>query len=204
MTEISSGRQSGAEVRLDSELSALVGRMAEGDEQALARFYDLTHGKAYAVALRIMRNAESAEDVLEDAYWQAWRDASRYDATRGRAAAWLLTICRSRALDALRRREPAESVEDIDSVRADHPADDGDPCGLLDSMQRDSALRAAIEQLKPQARQLIAFAFFRGLSHQEIADTCGLPLGTVKTTLFRAYRQLKDCLSGQGWEPDYE
>ena len=189
---------------LDAELSAVIARTALRDERALERLYDLTFGKVYAVALRILRNAEAAEEVVEDTYWQAWREASRYDPARGRALAWLLTICRSRALDALRRREPAEVTGDFESLQSDLAAEKADPYDLLDAMQRNSAIHAAIGKLKPQARQLVTLAYFRGLTHQEIADACNMPLGTVKATLYRACQKLKDCLSAQGLEPGHE
>jgi len=180
---------------LDAELSAAVARMALQDQRALERLYDLTFGKVYAVALRIVRIAAAAEDVVEETYWQAWREASRYDPARGRALTWLLTICRSRALDALRRREPAETAGGPDAQELDMSAENADPYDLLDALERSSAVHAAVALLKPQARQLVALAFFRGLTQQEIADACKMPLGTVKVTLFRAYQQLKDCVS---------
>jgi RNA polymerase sigma factor (sigma-70 family) len=196
--------RAGGGTQLDAELRAVIASMAQQDERALARLYDLTFGKVYAVALRILRNAESAEEVVEDTYWQTWREASRYDPARGRALTWLLTICRSRALDALRRREPAEVTGDFEALQSDMAAEKSDPYDLLDAFQRSSAIHAAIRTLKPQVRQLVALAFFRGLTHQEIADACEMPLGTVKTTLFRACQQLKDCLSGQGMELGHE
>ncbi len=194
----------GSAATLDAELRAVIARMVRQDERALERLYDLTFGKVYAVALRILRNPEAAEEVVEDTYWQAWREASHYDPARGRALTWLLTICRSRALDALRRREPAEVRGDFESLQSDVAAEKTDPYDLLDALQRSSAIHAAIGTLKPQVRQLVALAFFRGLTHQEIADACNMPLGTVKVTLFRACQQLKDCLSGQGLEPGHE
>jgi RNA polymerase sigma factor (sigma-70 family) len=194
----------GGGTKLDAELRAVIARMALQDERALERLYDFTFGKVYAVALRILRNAEAAEEVVEDTYWQAWREASRYDPARGRPQTWLLTICRSRALDALRRREPAKVTGNFDSLQSDVAAEKTDPYDLLDAIQRSAAIHAAITKLKPQVRQLVALAFFRGLTHQEIADACNMPLGTVKVTLFRACQQLKDCLVGQGLEPRHE
>jgi RNA polymerase sigma-70 factor (ECF subfamily) len=193
-----------SEIRLDGELSASIARMALQDQRALEGLYDLTFGKVYAVALRIMRNAEAAEEVAEDTYWQAWREASRYDPARGCVLSWLLTICRSRALDALRRREPAETASDLDSLESGAAAENADPSDLLDALERSSAVHAAVATLKPQARQLVAFAFFRGLTHQEIADACGMPLGTVKVTLFRACQQLKDYLSIKDLDAGHE
>ena len=75
---------------------------------------------------------------------------------------------------------------------------------IAEAVERESAVRAALESLKPQARQLVSLAFFRGLTQQEIAETCGLPLGTVKATLFRAYQQMRACLAASGLEPEHE
>jgi RNA polymerase sigma factor (sigma-70 family) len=178
--------------------------MAAQEQRALERLYDLTVRRAYTVALRIVRSPQLAEEVVEDAYWQAWREAQRYDAARGRVLTWLLTICRTRALDALRRRDPAEAHEDVDRFRANEEGDSCEPSAMIEAVERSSAVRAALESLKPQARQLVSLAFFRGLTQQEIAEASGLPLGTVKATLFRAYQQMRACLAGSGLEPEHE
>jgi len=188
----------------DAELVALVTRTAERDQRAFERLYTLTVRRVYTVAMRMMRNDETAEEVVEDTFWQAWRDASRYDASRGRVLTWLMTICRSRALDALRRRDPAETRSDVEQLRAAEVSEHAEPLAMMESMERGSAVLKALESLKPQARQLVSLAFFRGLSQQEIADTCGMPLGTVKATMFRAYQQMRLCLTGQGLEPEHE
>jgi len=188
----------------DAELRALIERMAIGDQRALELFYESTVRRAYTVAVRILRQAETAEEAVEDTYWQAWREANRYEAARGRPLTWLLTMCRTRALDALRRREPTEPREDIEALRSSDADAHDDPAYLYHSWQRGSEVRAAMETLKPQARQLVALAFFRGMTQQEIADTCGMPLGTVKATLFRTYQQLKTCLVARGLEPEHD
>ena len=188
----------------DAELEALIERMAAGDQATLEQFYERTVRRAYAVAIRILRQPEAAEEAVEDAYWQAWREARRYDASRGRPLTWLLTMSRTRALDALRRREPAELHADIEALRANEASWHEDPADQFDCLRRGSAVRAALETLKPQARQLIALAFFRGMTQQEIADACGMPLGTVKATLFRAYQQLKACLAAHRLEQEHE
>lgn len=177
---------------------ALVERMRAGDEQALAALYDATVSRLYGLALRITRVAQTAEEVVEDTYFQAWRQAAAYDAARGPVIAWLLTICRSRALDALRRDDPAERCADPEALRGAEVAADADPCDLLAATRRDREVHAALARLAPEARQLVALAFFRGLTHREIAAFNGLPLGTVKITLYRACRKLQRWLSEAG------
>ncbi len=178
----------------DSLLRALIGRVALRDEAAFAKFYDATAARAYALARRITRDAATAEEVVSDVYFQVWQQSERYDAERGRVLAWLLTICRSRALDHLRRREPAQVHAAPDSLRPDLYRDDGDPSDVLLALERDSRVRAALATLNDNARKLLTLAFFRGLSHREISLHTGIPLGTVKAVLRRSMLQIKETL----------
>lgn len=181
--------------RQDFDLRPLVAAMADGDEAALRTFYDATVARVYGLALRITRNHGSAEDVAAEVYLQVWRDASRFDADRGAALAWTLTICRSRAIDHLRRRGPLPWQPDPESMEIEQAGPPGDdPESLLDACERDSRLHAALAALPAVQRQMVALAFFRGLSHQEIADHCAMPLGTVKTHIRKALEQLKGAL----------
>jgi len=180
------------------DLADLVARMAQGDEQALSAFYDRTLGKAYALALRIVRQPDAAEEVVEDAFYQAWREAARYDAGRGSPLAWLLTIARSRALDWLRRRDDAPTYGNPEEFEARLGADENSPEEILAAVERSSAVHAALLELAPQARQLVALAFFRGLTHAEIAAACEMPLGTVKTVIHRACAKMREHLDIQG------
>lgn len=176
------------------ELKALIASIQEGNQQALAKLYDLTISRIYGLALRIAGRADAAEEVAEDVYLQIWRSARDYSTERGKVIAWMLTICRSRAIDHLRRRDDAVSTEHPEDL-APHPEDD-DPQDLLSAAQRNSRLHAAISQLQAQDRQLLSLAFFRGLTHEEIAAHTQLPLGTVKTCLRRALTQLRAQLGG--------
>ena len=178
----------------DFALNALVRRMAAAEEAALGEFYDATLGRVYGLALRITRQADAAEDVVAEAYHQAWREAGRYDPARGRALIWLLTITRSRALDSLRRREQADAHPDPETLAAPVAADGADPLDMLETVERTSALHAALQLLTPTQRQLLALAYYRDLTHQEIADHVGLPLGTVKSHIRRGLLQLQDSL----------
>ena len=179
-------------------LADLVRRIAQGDEQALGGFYDQTLGKAHALALRIVRQPDAAEEVVEDAFYQAWREAARYDAARGNPLAWLLTMVRSRALDRLRRRDDTQTFGDPVEFEARIGADENGPEEILAAVERSSAVHAALLELAPQARQLVALAFFRGLTHAEIAASCQMPLGTVKTVLHRACAKMREHLAIQG------
>ena len=165
--------------------------MARGEEQALADFYDATLSRSYALALRIVRDRDAAEDVVAETYLQVWREAQRYDSTRGNALAWLLTICRSRALDYLRRLEPVEFHAEPDSLPTAHIVQTAATEDLVSALQEGHRVREAVAQLPPVQRQLLALAFFRGLSHQEIAEHCALPLGTVKSHIRKAQDALR-------------
>jgi RNA polymerase sigma-70 factor (ECF subfamily) len=178
-------------------LAGLIQRVMRQDEAAFAALYEQLSGRVYAVALHITRQVACAEEVLQDTFWQVWRQAPRFDPQRGSAVAWVLTMARSRALDAARSRarDPvqtsAQSVDDED-LFTDEAADD--PLDLLHTVRRDSALHAQLALLDPLRRQLIALAFFRGMTQDEIAVHTGLPLGTVKSHFRRTLAALQSAL----------
>jgi len=175
----------------EARLQAWIAGIVHQDEQALAELYEALAGRVYGLALRITRQVQTAEEVTEDAFWQVWRQAPRFDAARGSVLAWVLTIARSRALDALRRRDPAEA---LDEDRLADLQEDNDPQDLLLAVQRQHRLHAALQDLDPLPRQLLALAFFRDLSHEEIACQMCLPLGTVKSHIRRALLRLRQLL----------
>ncbi len=183
------------------QLQVWLTRVVRQDEAALADLYRATIGRVYGLALRIVRNPELAEEVAEDTFWQVWRQAPRFDPTRGTALAWVLTMARSRAIDALRARQrvQADTVsadvlgETLDTLRESTDAIDN-PHDLLQAMQSHQQLHHALEQLEAIPRQMIALAFFRGLTHEEISGHTGLPLGTVKSHIRRALNALRQCL----------
>lgn len=178
----------------DFEYAQWLARIATGDEQALGAFYDATVSRVYGLALRIVRQREAAEEVVEDVYMQVWQQASRYDASRGRPLTWLLTICRSRALDFLRRDDKAIAHPEPETLVQEPGDERADPVDLLLTLERDTRLYAALEQLMPIQRQLVALAFFRGLTHQEIAEHTALPLGTVKSHVRKALDKMREQL----------
>jgi RNA polymerase sigma factor, sigma-70 family len=174
-----------------------VNAMASGDELALGALYDATLGKVYGLALRITGKAEAAEEVVGDVYLQAYRDAARFDAGRGPVIAWLMMLTRSRALDHLRRCDPADSHPDPDTLHPERHVGENDPLDGLLQVEGNLRLKTALAELLPVQRQMLALAFYRDLSHQEIADSTGLPLGTVKSHIRRALEKLKPLLESE-------
>jgi RNA polymerase sigma-70 factor (ECF subfamily) len=174
------------------ELAALVASVAAGEQRALERFYRLTVGRVFGLALRIVRSRATAEEVAEDVYVQIWLSAATYDAQRGSPLGWALTICRSRAIDALRRVDSAivdaDPTERLDAITQHGPGLQD----LLQATQDNTALHAAVARLVPEQRQVVALAFFRGLTHAEISQAAELPLGTVKSHIRRGLAALRE------------
>lgn len=174
----------------------LLARIARQDEDALAVLYDRMVSRVYSLVRRIVRNLAAAEEVTEDVFFQIWRQADRYDPARGRPLGWILAIARTRALDSLRRADPALLHPDPEAL-TEAPSVTAGPHDLLGAIQESHRLHAAIAALEPLPRQLLALAFFSGLTHEEIAARCDLPLGTVKSHIRRALLSLRDTLSAQ-------
>ena len=188
-------RSSTAAAREDC-LRDWIARVVHQDQQALAQLYETLAGRVYGLALRITRHVQTAEEVTEDCFWQVWRQAPRFDPARGAALAWIMTIARSRALDALRRADTAEPLGE-DRLATIEAEGGGDPHDLLDAVEKQHRLHAALRGLEPLPRQLVALAFFRGLSHEEIAGQMDLPLGTVKSHIRRALLRLRELLDSK-------
>jgi len=171
-------------------------RMARGDQNALAELYDRHARPVYSIAHRILQDAADAEDVVQDVFSQAWRQASRYDAARGAVGAWLLTVARSRAIDRLRaKRVRPDGVAGGKVVR-----DVLDPALLQDaqllSTEQVERVRAALTELPDLQRSALELAYYEGLTHAEIAERLQEPLGTVKTRIRLAMQKLRDALAG--------
>ena len=202
-TRVPSGRSRIADTALatddDHTLRECLDAICQQDQSALASFYDLTVGRVYGVALRIVRHADLAEEVVSDVFMQVWRDANRYDGARGKVLGWLLVIARSRALDLLRRQDEAFSHPDPYDLVTEPVSVKQNPQDLLEAMQAGSAVHAALLKLNPLQRQLLSLAFFRGFSHSEIVEYSGIPLGTVKTHIRRALGVLRETLG-----PDFD
>jgi RNA polymerase sigma-70 factor (ECF subfamily) len=166
---------------------ALIRRIVDRDEAALAALYDRYGGLVFSVASRILKDALAAEEILQDIFLHLWGSASRFDPARGSLAGWLSVTTRNRSIDRLRRRTP-------ESDAAALPQDVALPYNLEDSVLRGRLLakiRGVMDRLPNEQRSLVDLAFFEGLTHSELASRTGEPLGTVKSRLRAAIAFLK-------------
>ena len=197
----------------NEQLKQLLGATARGDAKAFKSLYDQTSSRLHAVALAIMRDSDLAEDVLQDAFVQVWHRASEYHADRGSVFTWLTTIVRYRGIDLLRKRgrdgsSGNSNTVDLDPATIDYlqnhnAEDDGDnarpgPLASAITSEESSQLHDCIDRLSNNQQRSIALAFFRGFTHQELADCLAEPLGTIKSRLRRSLQRLKDCLETFG------
>jgi RNA polymerase sigma-70 factor, ECF subfamily len=183
----------------------LVRRMQAGDEQALSAFYRRWFPIVSALITRILKSADDVEDVVEETFWQAWRQANRFAEDRGSVQTWVLTIARSRALDRLRatRRLREDSIDDSGVGGTAGGIELGSPVGhatndpSLDAehSERRQLVVAALGELPSEQREALELGYFGGLSQTEIADRTGQPLGTIKTRMRLAMLKLRERLS---------
>ncbi len=159
------------------EDASLLDRVRRGDEAAMATLYDRYSKIVYSVSLRVLREPASAEDVLQEIFMQVWRSPGSFLETKGSLGGWLSVVARNRSIDTLRRRRPTDQVEEIALAS---------PFNLADEAERNIMMeraRAAVVLLPAEQRKTLEMAFFDGLTHTEIAEMTGDPLGTVKTRI---------------------
>ena len=165
--------------------ASLLGLVHSGDEHAMASLFDRYSKLVYSVALRVLRDPTSAEDVLQEVFMQIWRNPDSFTTARGNLGGWLAIVSRNRSIDALRRKRPTTSVDDVALAS---------PYNLADEAERNSLMeraRIVIHQLPREQRKTLEMAFFDGLTHSEIAEMTGDPLGTVKTRIRSALLTLR-------------
>jgi len=181
----------------DAELMEALGR---GEIQALERLYDRYSALVFSVSLRVLHDAQLAEDVVQEVFLRLWRQPASFDPGRGRFISWLMSVTRNRALDELRRvsrRNRSEDQEEDESNPLDGVASADrldDPALGAELREQREAVRAAMTRLPPEQRRAIELAYFSGLTQAEISDVTGDPLGTVKTRIRLGMRKLRDAL----------
>ncbi|MFA5948828.1 MAG: sigma-70 family RNA polymerase sigma factor [Hyphomicrobium sp.] len=175
-----------------NQLDQLLASVGRGDEAAFAELYQATSAKLLAVALRILRNREAAEDVLQDCFFKIWEKAADFNPAIAQPLTWMAAIVRHRALDEVRRRgnrtfTDESEIEDLES-------DDEHPLEVLGRQEDVARLLRCLDGLDPEKKQIVCLAYLDGLSREALAKRFDRPEGTIKTWLYRSLAQLKGCL----------
>ena len=172
----------------------LVRRMAAGDGDAFARFYDRYAPMVYPLVLRIVRDRSDAADVLQDVFWETWRSAGTYDPARGTPEAWIVTRARTRAIDRVRsmRRRSETFVAPMDDAMTAAPAESGGDAA--DRASDRTVVTGALGRLPVPQREVLELAYYGGLTQTEIAERIKQPLGTVKTRMRLGLERLREMM----------
>jgi len=196
-------RGTGARSQDETADAALVTRLAGGDEDALGELYDRYGRAVYSLALRIVCDGATAEEVTQEAFVRLWRAAATFDPAKGTVHIWLLRITHNLALNQIRRQmsrpQAATSFDwDVDGALLAETDASADPPTVASLRERSELVRRALAQLSEAQRQAIALAFFGGLSQSEVADALGEPLGTVKSRIRVGMQRLRELLVAAG------
>jgi RNA polymerase sigma-70 factor (ECF subfamily) len=179
------------EVSLDA---TLVRRLLQRDVSAFEQLYDRHSRAIYGLVLRILQQAGTAEEVVQDVFLQLWRNASQYDSSRGPFVPWLFTLARNRALDTLRLKSERQRRREDQTEELPPVASAPEYEKQLDEKRRAEKVRALMASLNPQQKRAIELAYFEGLTHLEIAASLKEPLGTVKSWIRNGLLRLKEGL----------
>lgn len=177
-----------------SDVAALIELTARGDAEALGKLYDGLGRKAYGLALRVVHDPGLAEDVVQDAFLSVWRSAGTFDVRRGVAQTWVLTLVHRRAVDLIRRETRRKEL----SVESPPEAGSESVDDMAVTRSERRRVRSALESLPETERQALELAYYGGCSQSEIADRLGVPLGTIKSRMFRGLTRLRELLTQSG------
>jgi RNA polymerase sigma-70 factor (ECF subfamily) len=178
---------------ISKSLNDLIASVALGNQKAFSKLYSLTAPKLLAVILRILKNKESAEEILQEGFVRVWYHAGSYRASASAPMTWMTTIMRNAALDVVRRKsneQPLEEDEDFDIFISNGPT----PVENALNKSNTAALENCLQQLPATYRQTIVLAFYHGMSHMELATHLTQPIGTIKTWTRRGMERIKGCL----------
>ena len=174
-------------------LSDFLLRSSRGDPAAFASLYDATSARSFGLVLRIVRNYALAEEVTQEAYFQAWQTAGRYEVSRGSALSWLLTIAHRRAVDRIRSTE-AYNRNDTSYSQITIELERDITADAANASLEAVRVRKAVALLSPVQRQAIELAYFRGHTYAEVAQILEIPLGTAKTRIRDGLIRLRDII----------
>jgi RNA polymerase sigma factor (sigma-70 family) len=180
---------------LRDELSELIGSVAKGDRRALAAVYDRTSAKLFGVCLRIARDRDAAEDILQDVYLKVWNRAGRFDRGRASPITWLCAVARNAAIDWVRKH--GTSTSPLSDLPDAPTANFGESMEVMLADEGRAHIFDCLEALPVQQQRAIRSAFFDGSSHSELASNMEVPLGTMKSWIRRGLLQLRGCLQGE-------
>lgn len=171
----------------------LVKRLRQGDRKAFEALYDNYAGALYGILKKILKDDEKAQDVLQEAFVKIWRNIQAYDATKGRLFTWLLNVSRNLAIDALRRKDTAQASQT-------DPLDDYVYLGQTDhtplALPDLDIVQKRIRRMRPEQQQVLELVYFQGYTHSEVAEALNIPLGTAKTRIHTAIKELRIHLNG--------
>ncbi len=184
---------------------ALVALVARGDEDALAELYDRVSRIAYGLAVRVLRDERHAEDAVQEAFLQVWRNAASFRADRAKASTWILTLVHRRAVDLVRREERRQTdpIPDESAVGVE-PEGTEEAAWLRFERER---VQSALRQLPDVQREALELAYYGGFSQSELAERLGVPLGTIKSRMFTGLSRLRELLDDStqegSWKPEF-
>jgi RNA polymerase sigma-70 factor, ECF subfamily len=200
-SSVSAPRSSKAPRSHEADDQVLIAAIAAGDSNALEQLYDRYSSVVYRVALRMLKNRELAEDVVQEVFWRVWRRSASFANDRGRVAQWLFGIAHNLCIDELRRMRarPAPVYEDVEHPVIQQLIDEQtDVPAMAWTAEQRRVITEAMGELPEAQRQAIALAYFGGLSHQEIATKLNRPLGTIKTRVRLGLHKLGGLLVARG------
>lgn len=174
---------------------AILKRIAAGDRQAVEECLDTYGGLVWSIARNLLRNTDDAEDAVQEIFVDVWKNAGRYDESQSSETTFIAMIARRRVIDRIRhstRRISADSLDDV--VLEPFTRADQDLQLSVEANEAAEAMRA----LRPEQQQVLRLSIVQGMSHQEIADSLGMPLGTVKTHARRGLAQVRDAMRAGG------
>ncbi len=174
-----------------AEMSALLHAVAGGDREAFARLYGRTSARLFGICMRMLRDRDEAEDVLQEVYTSVWQRASSFDPARASPMTWLITLTRNRAIDRLRQHRAAP----LDDMVLRELTDDAPTPSLhAESSQERLRLDRCLDELEAKQKAALRAAFFTGATYNELAERSGIPLATMKSWIRRSLIRLRTCL----------
>jgi RNA polymerase sigma-70 factor, ECF subfamily len=174
------------------ELVWLLAAVAKGDQAAFERVYRATRATLYGAALRILRRADLADEVIQDTYLEVWSSAGQFDPALGSPAAWMVAIARNRAIDLVRKKPELSLGQESEATQV--PAESPDPLAKRIVSEDLRRLLACMGALDDECRRLVLLAYYNGLSRDQLAARFDIPVNTIKTRLRRALFDIGECL----------